>query len=83
MNYRVAELSDRQRAMLDFSVRLTERPHEIGEADRQQLRDHGFSDQTIWDISAVASFFNLSNRMASATDMQPNEEYHAFAREEN
>ena len=82
MNYRVAELSDRQRAMLDFAVKLTERPHEISEADRQKLRGYEFSEQGIWDISAVASFFNLSNRMASATDMQPNEEYHGFARDE-
>lgn len=80
MNYRVAELSDRQRVMLDFAVKLTERPHKIVEADRQKLRNHEFSEQGIWDISAVASFFNLSNRMASATDMQPNEEYHTFAR---
>ena len=80
MNYRVAELSDRQRVMLDFAVKLTERPHEIVEVDRQKLCNHEFSEQGIWDISAVASFFNLSNRMASATDMQPNEEYHTFAR---
>ena len=80
MNYRVAELEPRQRAMLDFTVKLTEHPHEIAEADRQRLRDKGFSDPDIWDIAAIASFFNMSNRMASAIDMMPNPEYHATAR---
>ncbi len=76
MNYRVADLDARQRAMLDFSVKMTEESHRIEEADRQALRDVGFSDRDIWDIAAVASFFNMSNRMASAVDMQPNPEYH-------
>ena len=81
MNYRVAELSPRHRAMLDFSVKLTERPAEILEADRQGLRDAGFSDRDIWDIAAVAAFFNMSNRVAAATDMRPNPDYHAMARQ--
>ena len=81
MNYRVAELSPRHRAMLDFSVKLTERPAEILEADRQALRDAGFSDRDIWDIAAVAAFFNMSNRVAAATDMRPNPDYHAMARQ--
>lgn len=81
MNYRVAELSPRHRAMLDFSVKLTERPAEILEGDRQALRDAGFSDRDIWDIAAVAAFFNMSNRVAAATDMRPNREYHAMARQ--
>lgn len=81
MNYRVADLSPRHRAMLDFSVKLTERPAEILEGDRQSLRDAGFSERDIWDIAAVASFFNMSNRMAAATDMRPNPEYHAMARQ--
>ncbi|APF36277.1 alkylhydroperoxidase [Chelatococcus daeguensis] len=80
MNYRAAELSLRQRVMLDFAAKLTERSHEIGEEDRQALRDAGFDDKAIWDIAAVASFFNMSNRMASAVDMRPNREYHAQAR---
>lgn len=80
MNYRVADLDPRQRAMLDFAVKLTERPHEIVEADRQALRDAGFSDRDIWDIASVTAFFNMSNRVASATDMRPNPEYHAQAR---
>jgi len=80
MNYRAAELSPRHRAMLDFAAKLTEAAHQIEEEDRQVLRDAGFSDGDIWDISAVASFFNMTNRMASAVDMKPNKEYHVQAR---
>lgn len=80
MNYRAADLSPRLRAMLDFAVKVTEHPATIGEADRQGLRDAGFSDRDIWDISATAAFFNMSNRMAAAVDMRPNPEYHAMAR---
>ena len=80
MNYRAAELDSRRRAMLDFAVKLTEKPHEINEEDRQKLRDEGLTDRDIWDVAATASFFNMSNRMASAVDMMPNREYHALAR---
>lgn len=80
MNYRAAELSTRHRAMLDFAAKLTEAAHQIEEADRQVLRDVDFSDANIWDISAVASFFNMTNRMASAVDMMPNKEFHEQAR---
>lgn len=80
MNYRAARLDGRQRAMLDFAVKLTERPHEVEEADRDGLRRLGFSERDIWDIAAVTAFFNMSNRIASATDMRPNEAYHAQAR---
>jgi uncharacterized peroxidase-related enzyme len=80
MNYRAARLSKRQRVMLDFAVKLTERPWEIEEEDRERLRRAGFADRDIWDISAVAGFFNMSNRVASATDMRPNSAYHAQAR---
>ncbi|WP_136658022.1 peroxidase-related enzyme [Nitratireductor sp. XY-223] len=80
MNYRAADLDARQTAMLDFSVKLTEQPDKIIEADRQALRVAGFTDRDIWDIAATASFFNMSNRMASATDMRPNDDYHAMAR---
>jgi uncharacterized peroxidase-related enzyme len=82
MNYRVADLPPRQRAMLDFAAKLTEESHRIGEADRRRLREAGLSDGEIWDVAAVAAFFNMSNRMASAVDMRPNEEYHAQAREQ-
>lgn len=80
MNYRAAELSVRHRAMLDFSVKLTETPHLIGEDDREALRKAGFGERDIWDVGAVASFYNMSNRMASAVDMRPNAEYHGQAR---
>ena len=80
MNYRVAALTSRQRAMLDFAARLTEASASIEEADREALRAVGFSDRDIWDIAAVAAFFNMTNRVASATDMRPNPEYHAQAR---
>ena len=79
-NYRAARLDARQKEMLDFSVKLTEEPDKIEETDRQRLRDVGFSDRDIWDISAVASFYNMSNRLAAATDMRPNPEYHEIAR---
>jgi uncharacterized peroxidase-related enzyme len=80
MNYRAAPLSDRQRAMLDFAVLITNASATIEEADRELLREVGFSERDIWDIAAVASFYNMSNRMASATDMRPNPEYTKMAR---
>jgi uncharacterized peroxidase-related enzyme len=80
MNYRAARLTERQRTMLDFAVKLTAQPWEIEERDRERLRSAGFSDRDIWDISAVAGFFNMSNRIASATDMRPNTAYHRQGR---
>jgi uncharacterized peroxidase-related enzyme len=80
MNYRVARLSKRQRAMLDFAVKLTASPWSVEDNDRERLRRAGFTDRDIWDISAVAGFFNMSNRVASATDMRPNPVYHRQAR---
>jgi uncharacterized peroxidase-related enzyme len=80
MNYRAAALSVRHRAMLDFAVKLTETPHRIEESDRADLRSAGFGERDIWDIGAVASFFNMSNRMASAVDMRPNAAYHGQSR---
>ena len=71
MNYRAARLSKRQRAMLDFAVKLTAEPWAVEEEDREALRKAGFTDRDIWDIAAVAGFFNMSNRVASATDMRP------------
>jgi len=80
MNYRAARLSARQRAMLDFAVKMTTESWLIEEADREGLRRAGFSDRDIWDVAAVAGFFNMSNRIASATDMRPNSVYHGQAR---
>lgn len=76
MNYRVAPLDSREMAMLDFACKLTEQPAKIVEADRQSLRDAGWSDREIWDIANVTGFFNMTNRVASATDMHPNDDYH-------
>jgi uncharacterized peroxidase-related enzyme len=80
MNYRSARLSKRQRTMLDFAVKLTSQPWSVEEPDREKLRRAGFSDRDIWDIAAVAGFFNMTNRVASATDMRPNTSYHRQAR---
>lgn len=80
MNYRAAELSPRHHAMLDFADKLTRQPDQILEADRQSLRDAGFSDQGIWDIANIAGFYNMTNRVASAVEMQPNLQYHASHR---
>jgi len=80
MNYRAARLSKREHAMLDFAVKLSAEPWLVGEDDRAVLRRAGFSDRDIWDIAAVAGFFNMSNRVASATDMRPNSVYHAQGR---
>ncbi|OQM74668.1 peroxidase-related enzyme [Manganibacter manganicus] len=80
MNWRVADLSERQRAMLEFAVKLTETPAKMVEADREALRKAGFSERDIWDIASTAAFFNMSNRLASAVDMRPNAEYHTMAR---
>ncbi len=80
MNYRVARLNRRQRAMLDFAVKLTVQPGNVEEVDRERLRRAGFSDRDIWDIASVVGFFNMSNRVASATDMRPNTVYHGQAR---
>ncbi len=80
MNYRAAHLSKRERAMLDFAVKLTEEPWAVEEADRAALRKAGFSARDIWDIASVAGFFNMSNRVATATDMRPNSVYHRQAR---
>jgi len=80
MNYRATNLSKRQRAMLDFAVKLTAEPYAVEEADREALRRAGFSDRDIWDIGAVTGFYNMSNRIASATDMRPNTVYHGQTR---
>ncbi|MBS0536462.1 MAG: peroxidase-related enzyme [Proteobacteria bacterium] len=80
MNYRAARLDPRQRAMLDFAVKLTVTPAEVEDADRETLRKAGFSERDIWDIAAITGFFNMSNRVATATDMRPNTVYHGQAR---
>lgn len=80
MNWRVAPLDARQTAMLSFAEKMTLASASIVEADRDALRGVGFSERDIWDIAATASFYNMTNRMASAIDMRPNDEYHSQAR---
>lgn len=80
INYRVAELEPRHRAMLDFAYKMTATPSLVEDADRQALRDAGFSDDDIFDIADTAGFFNMSNRVATAVDMMPNPEYHGRSR---
>src|SRR5690606_9917665 len=80
MNYRVAPLDARQRAMLDFAWKLTTTPFDVGEADRQALHDVGLSAEDVFDLSETVAFYNFSNRMATALDMMPNPEYHAMDR---
>ncbi|MEO1798759.1 MAG: peroxidase-related enzyme, partial [Pseudomonadota bacterium] len=77
MNYRAADITPKQRAMLDFAVKVTEASHTIEEPDREALRAHGWTDRDIWDIANVTGFFNMTNRVASATEMAPNPDYHA------
>ncbi len=80
VNYRKADITPRQRAMLDFAMKVCLRSHEIEEADSAALRPHGFSDEDIWDIAAITAFFGLSNRMASFADMLPNPEFYLLGR---
>jgi uncharacterized peroxidase-related enzyme len=80
MNYRVAHLEPRQRAMLDFAWKLTATPDQVAEADRAALRQAGFASEDIFDICDVVAFFNASNRLAHGLDMMPNADYHAMNR---
>jgi uncharacterized peroxidase-related enzyme len=80
INYRKADITPRQKAMLDFALKTSLEAQTIGEEDFAALRAHGFSDEDIWDIGAIAAFFALSNRMANLTDMRPNDEFYLLGR---
>jgi uncharacterized peroxidase-related enzyme len=80
VNYRKADITPRQRAMLDFAMKVCLRSHEIDEADFAALHPHGFDDEDIWDIAAITAFFGLSNRMASFSNMMPNAEFYLLGR---
>ena len=80
VNYRKADITPRQRAMLDFAMKVCLRSHEIGDADFEALHPHGFDDEDIWDIAAITAFFGLSNRMASFSNMMPNAEFYLLGR---
>ena len=81
VNYRSAEISARQRLMLDFAVKLAIHPQSVAESDLDVLRNQGFADEDIWDIGAITALFALSNRMAQLTDMTPNEEFYLLGRQ--
>ena len=80
INYRKADVTPRQKAMLDFAMKVALAAATVGEPDFATLRAHGFSDEDIWDIGAIAAFFALSNRMANLTDMRPNDEFYLLGR---
>ena len=79
-NYRKADITPRQRAMLDFAMKVALSAHEIEEADYAALRAHGFNDEDAWDIGAIAAFFGLSNRMANMIGLRPNDEFYLMGR---
>jgi uncharacterized peroxidase-related enzyme len=80
-NYRKADLTPRQRAMLDFAMKVSQQAQAVEEADSVALREHGFSDDDIWDIAAIAAFFAMSNRLANFTSLRPNDEFYALGRD--
>ena len=79
-NYRKADITPRQKAMLDFAMKVALEAQMVGDAEFTVLKDHGFSDDDIWDIAAIAAFFGLSNRMANVTAMRPNDEFYLMGR---
>ena len=79
-NYRTADISTRQRAMLDYAVKISLKPYEIGESDLKLLEKQGFSEDDIWDIGAISSFFALSNRLAHMANIRPNDEFYLLGR---
>ncbi|MGA1527671.1 MAG: peroxidase-related enzyme [Burkholderiaceae bacterium] len=83
INYRKANLSDRQKVMLEFAIKVCEKAHEIDDSDFQKLHQVGFNDEDIWDIAAITAFFGMSNRLANFTSMQPNPEFYTMGRVKN
>ena len=79
-NYRKADITVRQKAMLDFAMKVSQTAHLVGEADFDTLKSHGFTEEDIWDIAAIAAFFGMSNRIANVTNMRPNAEFYALGR---
>ena len=80
VNYRKADITPRQKAMIDFAVKVSLAAHSVGEDDFAVLSDHGFDQEDIWDIAAISSFFGMSNRLANVTSMRPNKEFYAMGR---
>jgi uncharacterized peroxidase-related enzyme len=82
INYRKADITDRQRAMLDFAMKVALEAYAVNGADMEVLKSHGFNQEDIWDISAIAAFFAMSNRLANVTQMRPNDEFYSMGRSE-
>lgn len=80
VNYRKADLTPRQKAMLDFAMKVSQKAQALGDEDYETVRAHGFSDEDIWDIGAIAAFFALSNRMANLMSMRPNDDFYSMGR---
>jgi uncharacterized peroxidase-related enzyme len=80
VNYRKADITDRQKAMLDFAVRVSAEAQKVSESDFATLKSHGFTEEDIWDIAAISAFFGLSNRLANVTSMRPNSEFYSMGR---
>jgi 4-carboxymuconolactone decarboxylase len=80
INYRKADITTKQTAMLDFALKVAERSHEVEEVDFERLKTHGFADEDVWDIAAIAAFFALSNRIANVASMRPNDEFYTMGR---
>jgi 4-carboxymuconolactone decarboxylase len=79
-NYRKANITSRQKAMLDFAILVSQNAHVVGEPDFETLKRHGFSDDDIWDIAGISAFFSMSNRLANVTSMSPNAEFYSLGR---
>ena len=79
-NWRKADITDKQKAMLEFAIKVTLRANEVNDADHEALRAAGFDDEAIWDIAAIAAFFGMSNRLANVTNLRPNAEFYAMGR---
>jgi uncharacterized peroxidase-related enzyme len=79
-NYRKADITERQKAMLDFAMKVSQTAHLVAEADFEALKAHGFSEDDIWDIAGISAFFGMSNRIANVTSMRPNAEFYALGR---
>ena len=80
VNYRKADITEKQKAMLDFAMKVSLRAYEVGDADLETLQLHGFTNEDAWDIAAIAAFFGMSNRLANVTSMRPNDEFYAMGR---
>ncbi|MCT7378431.1 peroxidase-related enzyme [Chelativorans salis] len=80
VNYRKANITDRQKAMLDYAVKVSQTSYAVGEDDLEVLKSHGFTEEDAWDIAAISAFFAMSNRLANVTDMRPNDEFYSLGR---